>query len=136
MTGDQERSEMTGPDRAVRGGVLIVDDDAPIRNLLHQVFKRLGLTTREAKDGVEALSCIDEQLPDLVMLDLMMPRMNGWQVLEHLRDNGILDELPVVVLTAVGPVRAEGLKEFPIRAVLGKPFEIRELIETVQQILD
>jgi chemosensory pili system protein ChpA (sensor histidine kinase/response regulator) len=136
MTGDQERSEMTGPDRALRGGVLIVDDDAPIRNLLHQVFKRLGLTTREAKDGVEALSCIDEQLPDLVMLDLMMPRMNGWQVLEHLRDNGILDELPVVVLTAVGPVRAEGLKEFPIRAVLGKPFEIRELIETVQQILD
>jgi chemosensory pili system protein ChpA (sensor histidine kinase/response regulator) len=136
MTGDQERSEMPGADRALRGGVLIVDDDAPIRNLLHQVFKRLGLATREARDGVEALSCIDEQLPELVMLDLMMPRMNGWQVLEHLRDNGILDHLPVIVLTAVGPVRAEGLKEFPIRAVLGKPFEIRELIETVQQILD
>ncbi|MFN2237833.1 MAG: response regulator [Thermoanaerobaculia bacterium] len=136
MTGDQERREVPGAEKAARGGVLIVDDDAPIRNLLHQVFKRLGLDTREARDGVEALSCIDEQLPDLVMLDLMMPRMNGWQVLEHLRDNGILDELPVIVLTAVGPIRAEGLKEFPIRAVLGKPFEIRELIETVQQILD
>lgn len=127
---------MPGADTAPRGGVLIVDDDAPIRNLLHQVFKRLGLPTREARDGVEALSCIEEQMPDLVMLDLMMPRMNGWQVLEHLRDNGVLDQLPVVVLTAVGPVRAEGLKEFPIRAVLGKPFEIRELIDTVQQILD
>lgn len=136
MTGDQERGEIPGAEKAARGGVLIVDDDAPIRNLLHQVFKRLGLPTREARDGIEALSCIDEQLPDLVMLDLMMPRMNGWQVLEHLRDNGILDDLPVIVLTAVGPVRAEGLKEFPIRAVLGKPFEIRELIETVQQILD
>ncbi|HVR44959.1 MAG TPA: response regulator [Thermoanaerobaculia bacterium] len=116
--------------------VLIVDDDPPIRTLLRQVFRRIGLSSREARDGVEALSCIDETAPHLMMLDLMMPRMNGWQVLEHLREKGMLDKIPVVVLTAVGAHRTESLKEFGVRAILSKPFEIQDLIRTVQHILE
>ncbi|MGH9457083.1 MAG: response regulator [Thermoanaerobaculia bacterium] len=117
--------------------VLIVDDDPPIRNLLRQVFRRVGLDAREAKDGQEALSLIEERRPRLMMLDLMMPRMNGWQVLEHLKDNDLLESIPVVVLTAVGGHRTEGLKEnFGVRAILGKPFEIHDLITTVKSILE
>ena len=116
--------------------VLIVDDDPPIRNLLGQVLRRIGVHVREARDGVEAVDCIEESMPCLMMLDLMMPRMNGWQVLEHLRDNGLLDHVAVVVLTAVGSHRTEGLKEFGVRAVLPKPFEIQDLVKTVQSILE
>ena len=115
--------------------VLIVDDDPPIRMLLRQVFVRIGLTTREARDGMEALSCIDQAVPSLMVLDLMMPRMNGWQVLEQLREQNLLDRVPVVVLTAVGPSRTESLGEFGVRAVLNKPFEIQDLVRTVRSIL-
>ncbi len=116
--------------------ILIVDDDPPIRNLLRQVFVRIGFTAREARDGQEAVEIIEGTMPRLMMLDLMMPRMNGWQVLEHLRDNGLLERIPVVVLTAVGAHRTEGLAAFGVRAILSKPFEIQDLIRTVNDILD
>lgn len=115
--------------------VLIVDDDPPIRTLLRQVFMRIGLGTREARDGMEALSRIDEAVPQLMVLDLMMPRMNGWQLLEKLREKNLLHRLPVVVLTAVGPSRTENLRDFGVRAVLNKPFEIQDLIQIVRSIL-
>lgn len=121
---------------ALGGDVLIVDDDAPIRNLLRQVLKRIGLPSREARDGVEAIGSIEEALPRLMMLDLMMPRMNGWEVLEQLREKNLLSKVPVVVLTAVGAHRTESLREFGVRAVLNKPFEIQDLIHTVRQILE
>ena len=116
--------------------VLIVDDDPPIRNLLRQIFKRIGFEAREARDGVEAISQVEEAIPRLIMLDLMMPRMNGWQVLSTLRDKGLLQKVPVVVLTAVGAQRTEALKEYGVRAILSKPFEIHDLITTVKSILD
>lgn len=116
--------------------ILIVDDDPPIRNLLRQVFVRIGFSAREARDGQEAVEIIESAIPRLMMLDLMMPRMNGWQVLEHLRENGLLERIPVVVLTAVGAHRTEGLSEFGVRAILSKPFEIQDLIRTVNEILE
>lgn len=116
--------------------ILIVDDDPPIRNLLRQVFQRIGFSAQEARDGQEAVEIIGTNLPKLMMLDLMMPRMNGWQVLEHLRENGLLERIPVVVLTAVGAHRTEGLSAFGVRAILSKPFEIQDLIRTVNEILD
>jgi CheY-like chemotaxis protein len=116
--------------------ILIVDDDPPIRNLLRQIFKRIGFDAREARDGVEAISLVESALPRLIMLDLMMPRMNGWEVLERLRASGLLEKVPVVVLTAVGAQRTEGLAGFGVRAVLSKPFEISDLIMTVRKILD
>ena len=132
------RSAIDGRGAAARPGhdILIVDDDPPIRNLLRQVFLRIGFTAREARDGQEAVESIEGNMPRLMMLDLMMPRMNGWQVLEHLRDNGLLERIPVVVLTAVGAHRTEGLAEFGVRAILSKPFEIQDLIRTVNEILD
>ncbi len=70
-----------GPVAPPRSDVLIVDDDPPIRNLLRQIFRRMGFDAREARDGVEAISHVEEGMPRLIMLDLMMPRMNGWEVL-------------------------------------------------------
>jgi len=118
------------------GHVLIVDDDPPIRQLLRQIFKRIGFDAREARDGVEAISHVEESMPKLIMLDLMMPRMNGWEVLETLRQRGLLERVPVVVLTAVGAQRTEGLNAYGVRAILSKPFEIHDLIATVRDILE
>lgn len=133
---ERVEGESRAASAAMGGDVLIVDDDAPIRNLLRQVLKRIGLPSREARDGVEAIGSIEEALPRLMMLDLMMPRMNGWEVLEQLREKELLSRVPVVVLTAVGSHRTESLREFGVRAVLNKPFEIQDLIHTVRQILE
>lgn len=115
--------------------VLIVDDDPPIRNLVRQIFRRMGYEGREARDGSEALAIISEGVPRLMVLDLMMPRMNGWEVIEALRQQNQIDTIPVIVLTAVGSQRTENLPSLGVRAVLGKPFEIQDLINTAQRVL-
>lgn len=116
--------------------VLIVDDDPPIRNLVKQVLRRMGHEGREARDGAEALTIIEEALPRLVVLDLMMPRMNGWEVIEALRERQLIEKIPVIVLTAVGSQRTDNLPALGVRAVLGKPFEIIDLMATAKRVLD
>lgn len=129
-------SEWAEPDGvAARSDILIVDDDPPIRNLVRQIFKRMGFDAREARDGVEALAAIDSVSPRLMVLDLMMPRMNGWEVIESLRSQGKMTDIPVIVLTAVGTQRTENLPSLGVRAVLGKPFEIHDLINTARRVL-
>ena len=117
------------------GFVLIVDDDPPIRNLVKQIFRRIGYESREARDGVEALAMLEQASPRLIVLDLMMPKMNGWEVIEELRKSGKLERIPVVVLTAVGSQRTENLPSLGVRAVLSKPFEIADLIATAKRVL-
>ena len=114
---------------------LIVDDDQPIRKLVRHILRRLGIESREAANGIEALEMIAESRPRVVFLDLMMPQMNGWDVLEVLEREGALPALPIIVLTAVDSSRIEGLPK-RVRAVLTKPFEVDELIRTTSQILD
>jgi CheY-like chemotaxis protein len=64
-----------------------------------------------------------------------MPRMNGWEVIDQLREQGQIEKLPVIVLTAVGSQRTENLPNLGVRAVLGKPFEIQDLIATATRVL-
>jgi CheY-like chemotaxis protein len=116
--------------------VLIVDDDGPIRNLVRQVLKRIGLEAMEARDGAEAVELLGHAQPDLMVLDLMMPKMNGWEVLEFMRREGKIEQTPVIVLTAVGAQRTENLPQLGVRAVLNKPFEIHDLIATAKRILE
>src|ERR1700723_2629275 len=81
--------------------VLVVDDDPDIRLTLRQILREEGFRVREARDGLEALERIADEEPDLVLLDLMMPGINGWEVLATLRH--ARKDLPVVVLSALPP---------------------------------
>lgn len=117
------------------GHALIVDDDQPIRNLVRHILRRIGVEAREAANGLEAMQLIQEQRPKLIFLDLMMPQMNGWDVLDALAADGLLDELPIIVLTAVDSQRTEGLTDRGVRAILTKPFEVDELIRTTNRVL-
>jgi CheY-like chemotaxis protein len=81
--------------------VLIVDDDAEVRNVVRTTLRNAGLKTAEAVNGRAALEWMDDNPPpDLVLLDLMMPEMDGFQFLDHIRANAERRELPIVVLTA------------------------------------
>jgi two-component system response regulator MprA len=84
--------------------VLVVDDDREIRDALTEILREEGFAVREASNGLEALESIAIDQPDLVLLDLMMPVMNGWEVLRALKRAG--RALPVVVLSAVPGAQA------------------------------
>jgi CheY-like chemotaxis protein len=79
--------------------VLIVDDDPNNRHMLASLALKLGCTIREAQNGREAIACIAERTPDLMLLDLMMPEMDGFEVVSELRRQGLTSQIPIIVLT-------------------------------------
>lgn len=115
--------------------VLVVDDDANVREILHQVLDMRGYEVRTATDGVEAMAQITVNGVDLVLLDLMMPRKSGLDVLAELRMRRAAP--PVIVMT--GSKNAENIREAlhnGALACLQKPFELRELLSTVESVLE
>ena len=120
---------MTNPSR-----VLVVEDDPSVRGLLHTLLTAEGYDVSTASDGLAGLVKAAQTLPDLILLDLMMPDLGGVRVLEELREDPELDETPVVVVT--GQVDAVP----SMRRVLGddnvfvKPFAVAELLGRVAAI--
>ncbi len=108
--------------------VLVVDDDEHTRNLLKDLCETAGYTVRLAGDGVEGLKLIEESTPDLVLLDLMMPRKDGFQVLRALREQPQYKELAVIILTAMGDMdgKIRGM-ELGADDYVTKPFKLIEL---------
>jgi signal transduction histidine kinase/DNA-binding response OmpR family regulator len=100
FTGEQLRETITRLLPVERGSVLVVDDDATLRRLVVETLARDGRELREASNGLDALSAIAERRPDVLILDLTMPGLDGFGVLERLRDRPETRRLPVVVLTA------------------------------------
>ncbi len=109
--------------------ILIVDDDDAIRALLHTVLRRRGFHADDARNGVEALERLAVHSYALILLDLMMPRMSGYEVLEHLATRARTQRPLVIVLTA-------GLEPRPLDTTLvigtmHKPFDIELLVDTI-----
>jgi len=116
--------------------VLVVDDDDDLRRLLVERLQRDGLRARGAADGGEALQLIAARPPALVLLDLMMPEMDGWEVLRRLRAEPATAELPVIVLSARDGAdeRAAG-EELHVLDFVGKPFDLGSLLEEIERAL-
>lgn len=115
-----------------RGRLLIVDDDPDLRDGLAEVMEAEGYEVETAVDGSGALARLGDASatpPDCVLLDLMMPVVNGWQVLEAMRSAPRLRAVPVVVVTASAPPLPA--VEDPVKCVLQKPFTVVRLAEAV-----
>jgi CheY-like chemotaxis protein len=116
--------------------VLVVDDVETELALIGGILKEAGFRVRQASDGDEAIAQIQEQPPDLVVLDVIMPRMNGFEVIRELRSNPKTEHLPVVFCTQKDTEidRAWGT-ELGADAYLGKPFESQQLIGIIERLL-
>lgn len=116
--------------------ILAIDDEPATLRLLDVVLEQAGFEVDGAEDGEEALERIEESLPDLCILDVMMPRMDGWEVLRVLRRKRETVDLPVVMLTARGDPnsRVRGW-ELGCDAYLPKPFEPTELVDEIMAVL-
>jgi DNA-binding response OmpR family regulator len=115
------------------GTVLVVDDDADVRSLVAELLTRAGYLVEEAPNGREALRVLFDQRPDLVVLDVSMPELDGWATLERIRE---LSDVPVVMLSALG---AELEKVRALRSgaddYVTKPFGRQELLARVETVL-
>ena len=116
--------------------VLLVEDEAPLRHVLRDLLEREGFTVVEASDGVEALDEVDRSAPDVLVLDLNLPRLDGYGVLSHLRARPSTAKLPVIVLTAKGDEDNE-VRVFETGAndFLTKPFRPRALSARLRALL-
>jgi two-component system phosphate regulon response regulator PhoB len=116
--------------------IMVVDDDANIRAVLKYRFERENYAVQLATNGLEALRQIDSQCPDLIILDLMMPEMDGLQLLSRLKDTPLTQDIPVIVLTALGR-NSYSARTRALGAVglVVKPFSPRELVREVREAL-
>ncbi len=119
------------------GKILIVDDSENIRSVLQLNFEYLGYRVLSARDGEEALHLIEREEPDVVVLDVMMPRQNGFQVCRKIKSDPRFSRLPVVFLTAKGH-REDKLwgKDCGADEYLTKPFSTAELERVIERLLD
>lgn len=120
------------------GRVLVVEDDAAIRKMLVVHLERLGLSVTEARDGQEAIDSLTNQVPDLVIVDAMLPKVHGFEVVKHIRGLGTQKPIEIIVLTAVhrGWRVAEDLRVTAgVKHYIEKPFAASRLIEAVVSAL-
>lgn len=116
--------------------VLVVDDDPAIRRILSQTLELEDYEVSGAADGEEALGMISEEMPDVVILDVMMPKMHGFDVLREIRQNPESSDLPVILLTAKSSAEDmwEGWRE-GVDYYMTKPFDVEELIRFLSYVL-
>jgi CheY-like chemotaxis protein len=115
--------------------ILVVDDDADIRTLVRLTLARLPCTVVEASDGDEALASVRQEPPQLILLDIEMPGIDGWAVLRALQAEGLTQDIPVVLISGTVVLDAEMARELGAAAVLSKPFPLRALRTLVQDLL-
>jgi DNA-binding response OmpR family regulator len=117
--------------------VLVVDDEQDIRQLIALILGATGYEVVQAASGLEGLRALEEHEVDLVILDIMMPEMDGWEVCKHIKSQPRQKELPVLILTVRSqPLdRVIGLEVVHADDYLTKPFERRELLATVERLL-
>jgi DNA-binding response OmpR family regulator len=117
--------------------VLVIDDEAPIRLLCRVNLEAEGMEVLEAADGPSGLATAQAELPDVVLLDVMMPGLDGWRVAEELLDDERTEGIPIVFLTARAELRdrARGIDLGGVDYVT-KPFNPVDLAPLVRQLLD
>ena len=112
--------------------ILIVDDDLELSDGLRVMLERQGHKVIQARDGHQGKKQVYEQRPDLVILDMMMPRMGGYPVLEHFRDKA--DAPPIIMITANEGSRHKAYAEYlGVVDYLRKPFAMERLLEAVER---
>ena len=111
----------------MRGSVLIVDDDAAIREILAEALREEGYLVRSVDSCTGALSMLEQSRPSVILLDLMMPILGGWQFLEIVKSNKNLSAIPIVIITASDQAPRE-------YKVLKKPFDLDQVLAVVLEI--
>jgi chemosensory pili system protein ChpA (sensor histidine kinase/response regulator) len=115
---------------------LVVDDSITVRRVTQRLLERHNLRVATAKDGVDAIAAMQEEVPDVLVLDIEMPRMDGYEVVSYVRNDDRLAHIPIVMVTSrVGQKhRAHGLA-LGVNEYLGKPYQEKDLLGAIERFL-
>ena len=131
-----DRSGRTGSSTEEGPLVLIVDDDERLREYVRVNLEVEGYIVREASSAEEGLAALDDESPDLILLDVMMPKVDGWEMLQRVHEKHGIGAIPVIMFS--GKVDERSAAEATSRGAqgfIGKPFDPRALIESTKQLL-
>ena len=119
-----------------RKTIMVVDDSITIRKVTERMLKRYGIDVVLAKDGVDATNQLQDAIPDMMLLDIEMPRMDGFEVASYVRNDERLKNIPIIMITSrTGSKHKEKAMEIGVNQYLGKPFQEEELVSNINAIL-
>jgi chemosensory pili system protein ChpA (sensor histidine kinase/response regulator) len=127
----------TAPAAPARPVVLVVDDSLTVRKITSRLLAREGFDVLTAKDGVDALQVLTEQLPDVILLDIEMPRMDGFEFTKTIKRDAKLSHIPIIMITSRTAEKHRNLaKELGVDLYLGKPFQEEDLLKSLREMLE
>jgi CheY-like chemotaxis protein len=117
--------------------ILYVEDERPVMELVRQAFRLAGRSITAATSGEQAIDIMKRSIPNVVLLDLMMPNFNGWDVYREMKQDDRLAGIPVIVVTAKVPNRGKTIIDDlpPVDDYITKPFDVEQLIRSVENYL-
>ena len=115
---------------------LVVDDSITVRRVTQRLLERNGMRVVTAKDGLEAVSVLQDAVPDVILLDIEMPRMDGYEVASHVRNDARLKDVPIVMITSrVGEKHRARAIELGVNEYLGKPYQEGQLLQAIEPLV-
>ncbi len=124
------------PQRNNRITVMVVDDSITVRKVTTRLLQQHGFEVVTAKDGVDAMGQLQECVPDMMLLDIEMPRMDGFELATHLRNDERFRHVPITMITSrTGDKHRERAREIGVDHYLGKPYQENELLETIHRLI-
>ncbi len=131
------REQMAGPREDRRTFALVVDDSITVRRVTQRLLERNGMRVMTAKDGVDALSILQEHLPDIILLDIEMPRMDGYELATQVRADARLADIPIVMITSrTGEKHRARAIEIGVNDYLGKPYQENQLLDAIEPLVE
>jgi chemosensory pili system protein ChpA (sensor histidine kinase/response regulator) len=116
---------------------LVVDDSITVRRVTERFLQRHGMRVLTAKDGLDAISVMHEHTPDVILLDIEMPRMDGYEFASNVRNDDRVADVPIIMITSrVGDKHRQRAIELGVNDYLGKPYQDAQLIEAIQRQLE
>ena len=116
---------------------MVVDDSVTVRKVTSRFLERQGVNVVIAKDGVDAIEILQETTPDLILLDIEMPRMDGFEVATHIRHTKRLQSIPIIMITSrTGEKHRTRAFNIGVDDYMGKPFQEIQLLEKINLLLD
>jgi|SRR5688572_5610561 two-component system response regulator VicR len=118
--------------------ILCIEDESEMIDLIRLILGRKGFDVKGATGGIEGIKMVRELKPDLVLLDLMMPDMDGWEVYQQMKADSTTRDIPVIVVTAKAQNidKVLGLHIAKVDDYIAKPFSPQELLESVESVLN
>jgi chemosensory pili system protein ChpA (sensor histidine kinase/response regulator) len=119
-----------------RAVALVVDDSITVRRVTQRLLERNGLRVLTARDGLDAVAVLAEHVPDVILLDIEMPRMDGYEVAAHVRNDPRLRDVPIIMITSrVGEKHRARAIELGVSDYLGKPYQEAQLLEAIEPLI-